>query len=195
MRALMMDFGKDKNVLNISDQYMFGSNLMVCPVYKYKAREREVYFPESAGWYNLYDGKFIAGGQKQTVSAPYDRMPIYVAAGSILPTGKVIQSTKQAQTDLTLYVYAGKNGSFSLYEDENLNYNYEKGAYSTIEFSYNDKTKTITIANIKGNFNGIIKDRNFKIILVDAKKPIGIDDAAKNAKAVQYNGKKLEIKL
>ncbi|MDD4991267.1 MAG: glycoside hydrolase family 31 protein [Paludibacter sp.] len=195
MRALIMDFGNDKNVLNISDQYMFGSNLMVCPVYKYKAREREVYFPESTGWYNLYDGKFIAGGQKQKVAAPYDRMPIYVAAGSILPMGKVIQSTKQAQTDLTLYVYAGKNGSFGLYEDENLNYNYEKGAYSTIEFSYNDKTKTLTIGNLKGNFNGIIKDRNFKIVLVDAKKPIGIDEAAKNARSVQYNGKKLEIKL
>jgi alpha-D-xyloside xylohydrolase len=195
MRPLMMDFGNDKNVLNISDQYMFGNNLMICPVYQYKARSREVYFPENAGWYNLYNGKFIAGGQKQTVAAPYEQMPIYAAAGSILPLGKVVQNTKQTQTDLTLYVYAGKNGSFSLYEDENINYDYEKNAYSTIEFSYNDKTKTLTIGNRKGSFNGMIKERNFKIVLVDSKKPIGIDEAAKNAKAVHYTGKKLEIKL
>jgi alpha-D-xyloside xylohydrolase len=195
MRALMMDFEKDKNVLNISDQYMFGSNLMVCPVYKYKARERDVYFPESDGWYNLYDGNFIAGGQKQTVSAPYDRMPIYVAAGSILPMGKVIQSTKQAQPDLTLYVYAGKNGSFSLYEDENLNYNYEKGAYSTIEFTYNDKIKTLSIGDQKGNFDGMVKERNFKVILVNPKNPVGIDKVLKQIKTIHYNGKKVSISL
>ena len=195
MRALMMDFENDKNVLNISDQYMFGSNLMVCPVYQYKARDREVYFPESPGWYNLYDGQFVAGGQKQTVAAPYDRMPIYVAAGSILPMGKVIQSTKQAQTDITLYVYAGKNGSFSLYEDENLNYNYEKGAYSTIEFSYNDKLKTLSIENIKGNFNGMIKERNFNVVLVDSKNAFGIDETAKNTKSVHYTGNKITISL
>jgi alpha-D-xyloside xylohydrolase len=195
MRPLMMDFGSDKKVLNISNQYMFGNDLMVCPVYQYKARSREVYFPESVGWYNLYDGKFIAGGQKLTVDAPYDRMPIYLAAGSILPMGKVVQNTKQAQTDLTIYVYAGKNGSFSLYEDENVNYDYEKNAYSTIGFTYNDKTRTVNVGTRKGSFTGMIKERNFKIVLVSAKNPVGIDDSAKNAKTVRYNGKKLEIKL
>jgi alpha-D-xyloside xylohydrolase len=195
MRPLVMDFEKDAKTLNISDQYMFGSNLLICPVYQYKARNREVYFPEGGGWYNLYDGTFVAGGEKQTVEAPYDRMPVYVAAGSILPMGKVIQSTKQAQTDLTLYVYAGKNGSFSLYEDENLNYNYEKGAYSTIEFSYNDKTRTLTIGNLKGNFDGLIKDRNFNIVPVSSETPVGIDDVSKNMKIVHYNGTKISILL
>jgi alpha-D-xyloside xylohydrolase len=168
---------------------------MVCPVYQYKARSREVYFPESAGWYNLYDGKFIAGGQKVTVDAPYDRMPIYVAAGSILPMGKVVQNTKQAQTDLTIYVYAGKNGSFSLYEDENLNYNYEKGNYSTIEFNYNDKTKTLTIGNRKGSFNGMIKERHFKIVMISPKNQAGIDDSRSNSTTVRYNARKIVIKL
>jgi alpha-D-xyloside xylohydrolase len=195
MRPLMMDFGKDKNVLNISTQYMFGNDLMICPVYKYMARSREVYFPENEGWYNLYDGKFIAGGEKQTVDAPYEKMPIFVAAGSILPMGKVIQDTKQAQTDLTIYVYAGKNGTFSLYEDENVNYDYEKNAFSTIEFSYNDQAKTLTIDDRKGSFNGMIKERNFNIILVNPKNAIGIDETAKNAKAVHYTGNKLSISL
>jgi len=195
MRPLLMDFENDKNVMNIGDQYMFGKNLMICPVYKYKARNREVYFPNDAGWYNLYDGEFTSGGQKLTVNAPYDRMPIYVAAGSILPMGAVIQNTAQPQTDLTIYVYGGKNGTFSLYEDENLNYNYEKGAFSTIEFSYNDSTKTVSIGSIKGSFNGMIKERNINIILVDLNHPVGIDATSKDFKSVKYTGINASIKL
>jgi len=106
----------------------------------------------------------------------------------------MVQSTSQAQTDLTIYVYAGKNGTFSLYEDENVNYNYEKGAYSTIEFNYNDKDKTIIIANWKGKFKGMIKERNFKFILVDKSNPIGIDEL-KEGKMIKYSGIRTEIKL
>jgi len=195
MRALMMDFESDKNVLNIGDQYMFGKELMICPVYKYQARTREVYFPKQTGWYNLYDGKYTAGGQKQTVDAPYDRMPIYVAAGSILPIGKVIQNTTQVQTDLTIYVYAGKNGSFTLYEDENVNYNYEKDAFATIEFSYNDQDKTLSIANRKGSFNGMVKERNFQVVLVDSSNPVALDNTPKDMKTVHYNGSKTTLSL
>ena len=195
MRGLVMDFPKDKNVLNIGDQYMFGSGLMVCPVYEYKARTREVYFPEGAGWYQLNDGKFIAGGQKQTVAAPYDRMPVYVAAGSILPVGKLIQNTSEAQNDQTIYVYAGKNGAFTLYEDENTNYNYEKGAFSTIEFTYNDKTKILDIAKRQGEFKGMMKDRNFQIVLVQPTNSKGIDGNQSGAKAVHYTGDKMSVRL
>ena len=195
MRGLVMDFPKDKNVLNIGDQYMFGSGLMVCPVYEYKARTREVYFPEGAGWYQLNDGKFIAGGQKQTVAAPYDRMPVYVAAGSILPVGKLIQNTSEAQNDQTIYVYAGKNGVFTLYEDENTNYNYEKGAFSTIEFTYNDKTKILDIAKRQGEFKGMMKDRNFQIVLVQPTNSKGIDGNQSGAKAVHYTGAKMSVRL
>jgi len=195
MRPLMMDFESDTNVLNVGDQYMFGPNLMVCPVYKYKARTRDVYFPANAGWYNLYNGKFIAGGQKQNMDAPYERMPIYVTSGSILPVGKLVQNTTQAQTDLTVYVYAGKNGSFTLYEDENLNYNYEKGNYSTIEFSYNDNDKTLNIANRKGNFTGMIKERKMNFILVDPSNPIGIDSTSKNFKSIHYTGSEMSVSL
>ena len=195
MRGLVMDFPKDKNVLNIGDQYMFGSGLMVCPVYEYKARTREVYFPEGAGWYQLNDGKFIAGGQKQTVASPYDRMTVYVAAGSILPIGELIQNTTEAQNDLTIYVYAGKDGAFTLYEDENVNYNYEKGAFSTIEFKYNDKTKTLDIAKRKGEFNGMIKDRNFQIVLIQPDNSTGIDGNHSGAKPVHYAGEKMSVQL
>ena len=193
MRALMMDYSSDKNVLNVSDQYMFGKELMICPVYQYKARTRDVYFPKEAGWYNLYNGKYTTGGQKQTVDATYDRMPIYVAAGSILPMGKVIQNTTQAQTDLTLYVYAGKNGTFSLYEDENTNYNYEKDASATIKFTYDDKNKTLTAAERKGSFKGMAKERNISIILVTENNAIGIDSPMKNEKTIHYTGSQISV--
>ena len=195
MRGLVMDFPKDKNVLNIGDQYMFGSGLMICPVYEYKARTREVYFPEGAGWYQLNDGKFITGGQKQTVAAPYDRMPVYVSAGSILPIGKLIQNTTEAQNDLTIYVYAGKNGVFTLYEDENTNYNYEKGAFSTIEFTYNDKTKILDIAKRQGEFKGMMKDRNFQIVLVQPTNSKGIDGNQSGTITVHYTGAKMSVRL
>jgi len=195
MRPLMMDFGNDTKVLNVSDQYMFGPNLMICPVYKYKARTREVYFPTGAGWYNLYDRKFTAGGEKQNVAAPYERMPIYAAAGSILPIGKLVQNTTQAQTDLTVYVYAGKNGTFTLYEDENVNYNYEKGASATIEFTYNDQKKTLTISDRKGNFPGMAKERTIQVVLVNSNNPVGIDEIPSGIKSVRYSGSELKIDI
>jgi len=195
MRPLMMDYQKDTKVLNISDQYMFGCNLMICPVYEYKARTREVYFPENAGWYSLYDGKFNPGGKKQTVQAPYDRMPIYVPAGSIIPVGKLVQNTTNPQTDLTIFVYAGQNGTFTLYEDENVNYNYEKGSFSSIQFSYNNSDKSLSIGERKGNFTGMVKERNFQVKLVDSQNPGGIDIPFKDMKTIHYTGDKTSISL
>jgi len=188
MRPLAMDFGYDTNVLNIGDQYMFGPNLMVCPVYTYKAREREVYFPAGAGWYSVYSGQFTTGGQKLKVDAPYDRMPLFAAAGSILPMGDVIQNTTENQKDLTIFVYAGADGKFTLYEDEGVNYNYEKGAYSTIPFTYNDKEKTLTIGIQTGEFSGMFRERVFRIVYVTPDKFCGIDAPQVN-QTIHYSGK------
>ena len=136
-----MDFNGDSKVNSIGDQYMFGPSLMVAPVYQYKERTREVYFPEASGWYDLYSGKFTEGGQKISVDAPYERMPLFVKEGSIVPFGPEIQYAGEKQADeITLYVYAGKDAEFTMYEDEGVNYNYEKGAFSTIQFKYNEQT-------------------------------------------------------
>jgi alpha-D-xyloside xylohydrolase len=194
MRPLVMDFGQDKNVLNIGDQYLFGPSLMVCPVYKYKAREREVYFPAGADWYLVYSGQLTKGGQKLKVEAPYDRMPLYVAAGSILPMGDVIQSTTENQKDLTIFVYAGKDGKFTLYEDEGVNYNYEKGAYSTIPFTYNDKEKTLTVGKQIGEFSGMNRERTFRIVYVTPEKPCGIDAPQVNA-TIRYTREEQKLLL
>lgn len=194
MRGLAMDFEQDKNVLNIGDQFMFGNALMVCPVYEYKARKREVYFPAGKNWYNLYTGKMTLGGQKINVDASYDQIPVFVPAGTILPTGKVIQNTKQLQNELTVFVYGGADAHFTLYEDENVNYNYEKGKYSTIDFSYNESSKTLNIENRKGNFDGMTKEYKLNIVFVNQNSPKSIDADTKGTEVV-YNGNKQTIKL
>ncbi len=190
MRPLVMDFGADNKVLDISDQYMFGDNIMVAPVYTYKARNREVYFPSNAGWYDFYSGNFYAGGQSLSVEAPYNRMPLFVVAGSILPLGEIIQHTQEVQNNLTIHVFGGKNGSFKLYEDEGVNYNYENGAFATIPFSYNDVDKTLTIGEQSGEFPGMTRERIFII-----KYNTGVDDGKRPGITVKYNGKSQTINL
>ena len=190
MRPLAMDFGCDNNVFDIGDQYMFGSNLMVAPVYTYQARMREVYFPAGAGWYDLYTGRRYEGGQKLLIDAPYERMPVFVAAGSIVPVGNIIQHTKEEQKDLIIYVYSGKNGSFTLYEDEGVNYNYENGAYAVIPFTYNDSDETLTIGARTGEFSGMAKERTFII-----KGNAGIDHGTSAGITVSYDGKVQTIKI
>ena len=187
MRALVMDFGKDSATHNISDQYMFGPNLMVCPVYQYKATSRDVYFPAGTNWYNYDTGEYVTGGKSIKVSAPYERMPLFVQEGSILPMGNDIQTTKEAQTDLTIKVYTGKNGEFTLYEDEGVNYNYENGAYSIIKFSYDEASQQLTVDDIKGEYAGMAKDRILKVEWISKGKKNTISE-------VKYLGKKISVK-
>lgn len=187
MRPLVMDFAGDKKVTNIGDQYMFGPHFMVCPVYRYRARTRSVYFPDSAGWYEYPSHRYVAGGQTLEVSAPYHRMPLYVKAGAILPTGAPIQHTQTPQTDLTVYVYAGQNGAFTLYEDEGTNYSYENGAYSLIPFRYDEATKTLAVGVRRGEFAGMPKVRKLKVVYVSKNTPAGA------TKEVVYSGSRMEM--
>jgi alpha-D-xyloside xylohydrolase len=194
MRALVMDFNGDAGVTNIGDQYMFGPSLMVAPVYKYKATSREVYFPSANGWYDLYTGKFMEGGQKVNVAAPYERMPLFVREGSIVPFGPEIQYTSEKPADvITLYVYTGKDAQFTLYEDEGVNYNYEKGAYSTISFNYDEASGKLTIGDVKGSFDGMLKSRTFNIVWVGKQKPVGYDLNKQADATVSYEGKAVEV--
>ena len=195
MRALVMDFGEDKNVNDIGDQYMFGPALMACPVYEYEARNIEVYFPANEGWYDIYSGSFIEGGQTLTVDAPYERMPVFAKSGSIVPLGPEIMYSDEKPTDsITLYIYGGADGSFTLYEDEGINYNYENGAYSKIPFSYNNQTKTLEIGNREGSFDGMISKRNFNIVLVDSNNPKPLDYDADGI-VIEYNGSAISMEL
>ncbi|MBQ7414984.1 MAG: DUF5110 domain-containing protein [Prevotella sp.] len=196
MRALVMDFNGDKEVENIGNQWMFGPALMACPVGYYKARNRSVYFPKQSGWYDLYTNEYIEGGQSLVVDAPYECIPVYVREGAIIPFGPEMEWSDEKPAELiNLYVYAGKNGSFQLYEDEGVNYNYEKGKYATIDITYDDASKTVKFGARKGQFNGMLKNRRFNVVLItkDVPKPLNLDNP--NGKMVQYDGKEVSVRL
>jgi alpha-D-xyloside xylohydrolase len=196
MRALVMDFNGDANVLNIKDQWMFGPSLMACPVGYYKARSRDVYLPQQRGWYDLYSGTHYAGGQTITASAPYERIPVYVPEGSILPFGPAMEWSDEKPAELiNLYVYAGRDAKFELYEDEGTNYNYEKGKYATIQINWNDASRTLTIGQRKGSFNGMLKDRRFNVVLVTADKARELNLENPQGTMVSYNGKLVSVQL
>ncbi len=195
MRGMIMDFEKDSKVYNLTDQYMFGPAFMVCPVAYYKMRNRNVYFPSACGWYDFYTGKYMAGGQTVNVDAPYERIPLFVRAGSIIPFGPDMQYSDEKKPELiNLYIYEGADGNFQLYEDEGTNYDYEKGQCATIDFSFSNSTKTLTISDRHGNFDGMLKNRRFNVVLVGKNNAQGFDMNAKG-KMVDYAGSKVIVQL
>ena len=216
MRALVMDFGSDPGVLNIGNQWMLGPALMACPVGYYKARNRSVYFPQQCGWYDLYSGEQVIGSsqmvnsksvnRKLVVDAPYERIPVYVREGAIIPFGPQMEwSDEKAPELINLYVYAGQDGQFQLYEDEGTNYNYEHGRYSTIDINYDDASRTVSFSERQGQFPGMLKERRFNIVLVtpDSPKPLNLDRSTKGRSQgenpagtmVHYNGKAVSVQL
>ncbi|MDE5709264.1 MAG: DUF5110 domain-containing protein [Alistipes sp.] len=175
MRPLVMDFTTDSRVLDISDQFMFGDALMVCPVCEYKARSREVYLP-AGGWYDFRSGAYVEGGRTITAAAPYEYSPLYVRAGRIVPMGRDIEYTSQEQDGaLTVCVYTGSDAEFSLYEDEGINYNYEKGAYSRIPMRWDEASGTFSIGVRTGSFDGMIAERPVAVRIVS---PSGVREFA-----------------
>ena len=208
LRGLVMDYSEDPQVLNIGNQWMFGPSLMACPVSEYGARSREVYLPKSCNWYDLYSGRHIRGGSRLQADAPFERIPVYAPEGAILPVGPDMQWSDEKPADtLDVYIFAGRDGSFELYEDEGLNYNYEKGMYSTILLSYDDLSRKLTIGKRQGEFEGMLRQRCFRLHLVS---PSIAQTAAPSPSphplilggardipciSVLYQGKKLTVQL
>jgi alpha-D-xyloside xylohydrolase len=220
MRALVMDF-KDKNVVNMNKEYMFGKSILVAPVVNAQytpetvlranaetgwdkkeasreakgqsvnfaeAKSTKVYLPAGTAWYDFWTNAKIDGGQEIAKTTTFDEIPLYIKAGSIIPFGPQVQyATEKKWDDLEIRVYPGANGNFTLYEDENDNYNYEKGEYSTISFNWNDKSKTLSVDARKGSFPGMLATRKFHVVVVL--------DGKKQDKTVTYNGQKITIKL
>lgn len=207
MRALVMDFASDKQALDINNEYMFGKSILVCPVttpmYNKDGKEdfstvksMEVYLPKGADWFDFWTGEKHSGGQKVNKEVPLDIMPLYIKAGSILPIGPKVQyATEKKWDNLEIRIYEGANGEFTLYEDENDNYNYEKGINSTIIFNWDNAKKTLTISDRKGSFPGMLAERNFNIVKVSVKNGVGNDSETEIVKAVNYTGEKVTVKL
>src|SRR3569833_2849541 len=180
MRSLAFDFRIDPKVYGIPDQYMYGPAFMVNPVTGQGSTSRKVYLPAGTKWYDFWTGDDLEGGQTIDAPAPVDIMPLYIKAGSIIPMGEKMEYATQKPADnIELRIYPGADGSFTMYEDENDNYNYERGAYATFRITWKDKTRQLTISDAKGNFHGMITHRSFNVVLVNKGQGTGVDAAAK----------------
>lgn len=189
MRPLVMDFESDTTARGVGDEYLFGPALLVCPVYRYGARSKSVYLPAGTSWYDAYTGAKTNGGQTIDAPAPYERMPLFVKAGSIVPLGPAIEYTGERPADtITLCVYTGADGAFTLYEDEGTNYHYEQGAYAEIPMALKDGI--LTIGEREGEFPGMLRDRTFKII---TNGPLDADTPG--ARWVHYDGKPQRLNI
>jgi len=207
-RALVMDFAHDKNALDINDQFMFGKSILVSPVTNAmyikpvingkdtalvedfsELKTKEIYLPSGVDWFDFWTGEKFTGGKKTTKETPLNIIPIYIKAGSILPMGPVVQYAEEKKWDeLEMRIYPGADGKFVLYEDENDNYNYEKGVYSTITFNWDDKKKILIVHDRNGSFPGMMESRAFNIIIVNSNKSAA-------DKVIRYAGKKVVVKF
>ncbi|OCB72630.1 alpha-D-xyloside xylohydrolase [Flavobacterium glycines] len=160
-----------------------------------QAKSTKVYLPEGTAWYDFWTNEKMNGGQEIEKATTIDEIPLYIKAGSIIPFGPKVQFATEKKWDaLEIRVYPGANGEFTLYEDENDNYNYEKGAYSTIKFKWNEKFRTLTIGKRNGSFKGMLASRTFNIVFVDANKKAGIGGSSTFDKKIIYNGKATTVK-
>jgi alpha-D-xyloside xylohydrolase len=196
MRGLVMDFPGDKQAWNVADQYLFGPSFLVAPVTEFKARERQVYLPAGTGWYDFYTGRMEMGGRTIRAAAPYERMPLFVRAGSIVPIGPEMQHTREKLgAPITLHVYTGADGSFSLYEDDGVSRQYLNGAFSRIPMRYDERTGTLTIGAREGSHPGMVGSRLFHVRWMSPKRPRPLAFDAKPDATVTYSGTQQVVKL
>ncbi len=207
MRALMMDFAADKATWNIGDEFLFGPSILVAPIVKaqYTSEEQpealkaqgvaetpvdftatkqtSLYLPAGTAWYDYWTGEQLQGGQQVERASTLDLIPLYIKAGSIVPIGPDVQyATEKPWDSLELRVYPGADGTFTLYEDEFDNYNYEQGAYTEIPMTWNDRSRTLTIGARKGSYEGMLQERTFTVKLPDG-----------SVKEASYKGKRVSV--
>jgi alpha-glucosidase (family GH31 glycosyl hydrolase) len=208
MRALVMDFPADKKAWNMNNQYMFGRSLMACPITSSlyiskangeavadfsKTRTKKVYLPFGTDWYDFWTGEKFNGGIDIFKEIPIDMIPLYIKAGSIVP---MMPGTDESEAgNMEIRIYEGADGSFTLYEDENDNYNYEKGLFATIPMKWNNKDRTLTIGQRKGKFPGMLQNRTFSIIVVGKNKGVGMELPVRYDKVINYSGNAVNIRL
>jgi alpha-D-xyloside xylohydrolase len=193
MRPLVMDFRSDPRAQNTGDQFMFGPAFLVNPVTDPAVATRQLYLPDTK-WYDFWTGSMLEGGRTTIAIAPLERLPLYVRAGSILPLGPDEEwSTEKAADPIELRIYRGANGDFTLYEDENDNYDYEKGAYATIPLHWDDAGHTLTMGDRKGQFPGMLESRSFRLIFVSENHGVGVSPTDAADKVVEYSGKQITV--
>jgi len=195
MRPLVMDFAADREARERNDEYLFGPALLVAPVTQYQQRARSVYLPPAAEWYDFWTGRAIEPGPV-VAAAPYDQIPLFVRAGSIVPFAPAMQFVAEKPCDpTTLYIYSGADGQFTLYEDQGTTFDYENGAFSQIPIRWDDQASELTIGERRGSFEGMPRTRAFNVVLVSKKRPVGFSFAPSSLQTVTYTGAEVRMKL
>lgn len=187
LRQLSMEAPADRNTYHIADEFMFGKAFLVAPVLEENAASRKVYLPANGQWIDFWSNEAYEGGQTIERATPIEIIPVFVKAGSIVPltTQKVQYATEKKWDKLEIRVYPGADGDFTLYEDENDNYNYEKGAYAEIPMHWDDEAGILTIGKRSGEFAGMLKSRTFVVKVA----------GAKTGKTVRYKGGEIKVKM
>jgi alpha-D-xyloside xylohydrolase len=156
---------------------------------------RLVYLPEGADWYDFWTGKCYAGGQMMIAVAPLDTMPLFVRSGSIVPLGPdITYADEHPNASLDLCVYPGQNGSFTLYDDEGDNYNYEQGHFATIHLSWDDSTRRLTLHDRQGSYPGMPDSREFRIVFGGTEYDQNLLES-KGVQTIVYKGREISIEL
>ncbi len=207
MRLLAFDFRDDPAAHNVADQFMFGPAFLVNPVthamyygpdstpLKRTVKTRAVYLPKGAAWYDFWTGKLEQGGRTIKSRATLDRLPLYVRAGSIVPMGPRIQhSGEAADAPIELRVYPGADGAFTLYEDAGDGYEYEQGAFATVELRWNQRRGELHIGKRRGTFPGMIKERVFNVVWVGGKRGTGVRETTRPDASLVYAGQAISLK-
>ena len=208
MRAMGIAFPQDAEARELANQFMFGRDILVAPVLEPGAVNHTVYLPAVSGskWVDIWTGEQYEGGQRVTRDVNLALLPLYVRQGTILPWGPDVQySSADNWENLEIRIYRGADGTFTLYEDERDGYNYEQGQYSEIPFTWDDATQTLTIGQRRGEFQGMLRNRTFRIVLVDAHLPLedgregsiglGIRSSERFSREVTYDGSEVSLQI
>jgi len=174
---------------------LLGPSLLISPVTEQGATSRHLYLPKTS-WYNFWTGEAVAGGRPIDAAAPLDETPVFVPAGTILPLGPEVEYAEQSPSDpIELRIFAGANAEFTLYEDEGDSYNYEKGAYATSTFHWDEASQTLTIDARKGNFPGMPKTRTFCLVRVGKNHGTGVGLESHPDRTITYSGAAVSARL
>ncbi len=195
LRGLIMDFRTDPAVHDIGDQFMFGPAVLVSPVLEAGAKARDVYLPAGCNWFDFWTGESHSGHTHIHAAAELESMPLFIRSGSIVPLGPVVQYAAQPADPLEIRIYPGADGKFTLYEDENDSYNYERGVHATIDFQWLDHASELHISRRHGQFPGMLKQRTFHIVLVKPGHGGGLAPATSPDKVITYTGAAVKLAL
>ena len=195
MRGLVMDFETDRRTWSIADEYLFGREFLVAPVTTFRARSRPVYLPAGADWYDFNSGAYLKGGQSIEAAAPYERMPLFVRAGSIVPAGPEIMNTgEQPDGPIVLHVFTGADGQFSLYEDDGVSQAYAQGKYARVPIRWDQASRTLTIGAHEGGYDGMAGKRAIAVRFYGPGKATAPDFDEAGAISLVYEGKPITVK-